>query len=71
MTSVPADTHRETGTPKPTRRERAVRFFRDIHGTERVWRSVPLIETFVESAERTEELYGLVVCTNRHAAGAR
>ena len=53
------------------RRDRAVRFFRDVHGTERVWRREPPLETFAEGGDRTEEMYGLVVCSNRHAAGAR
>jgi len=61
----------EPGVSQGSRRDRAVRFFRDVHGTERVWRRAPLLETFVENGDRTEELYGVVVCSNRHAVGAR
>jgi hypothetical protein len=59
-----------TGRSDDSRRGRAVQFFRDIHGTERLWRRVPALEEFAAGGDQVPA-YGVVVCTNRRGANAR
>lgn len=52
-------------------RSRSVQYFRDIHGTERVWQGVQAIDRHSAGDDHDPEYHEIVVCGSRRRASTR